>query len=590
MTMNVKEHKWLVWLMVVSLMLGMWNGSVVKGEENAGTEETTRQVKEITRVDIRMDDPVKGENLPSQVAVEAVLVESPVIETISTESVTVELSWSSRQSVSAEFKEISNWKKHQAENDTEYKVEITLNTTECVFKKGVEIYIGKNQGKDEVSEEVENNSTVKVSWTFTFGTLDTQTPSPTTSATSSPTQTPAETESPQTETITIESVHIDGVSPPVGGKEFPKEELTIAESAAIETFSIEWRDSSGAEVKEKRAEYEKEYQLWIGLEAKNGYEFAEKEDLKVSVNSVGEGFEVEREKDGKKVTIKCEFKTGKGPTQSASPLPTQSALPTTEPSPESPSIETPLPVVSPLPTPPTTYTITLVPNGGTVSQKSISFTAEEVSKVKLPNPTREKYVFIGWYEGKKRVEKIMEPRNMTLKAQWVTASIEMGYLSTLKWAKFKLSSDVKLTEVSIEKKYKKFVKINKKKKTLKGKKYFKKAKLTLKIDGENVTGVVLTMKIPEAKIIVKKAGGRKRYVIGVYRTYQLAYAHKPGATKAVAEYSYKKKGKYKKCVKALNRLKGGSVSVKKGRTVYMRVTIYYGKNAYSKSKPKPLKG
>lgn len=98
------------------------------------------------------------------------------------------------------------------------------------------------------------------------------------------------------------------------------------------------------------------------------------------------------------------------------------------------------------------------------------------------------------------------------------------------------------------------------------------------------------MKLPEAKIKIKKAGKRRRYVIGVYRTYELAYAYKPGATGAVAEYSYKKEGKYKKCVKALNRLKGGSVSVKKGRTVYMRVKIYYGKNDYSKSKPKPLKG
>lgn len=497
--MNVKENKWLVWVMIISLVSGMWSGSVARGEDKNSLEKT-EQVKEITQVKIGMDEPELGKQLPSQVNVQEVKVESSTIETISVESATVEIgtiSWSSKKSEDPEFQKIDGWQAHQVEDNTEYKVEITLKAAEgCKFKKGVNVYMGE---KEKPYDKLENSDEgkVTVSWNFTVGKVPAPTPTPSVTPTSSPEPTPtaAPTSLPETmpPATPTPSPSVTPTQPPV-----------------------------------------------------------------------------------------------------ATEKPAQSASPTKEPSPDTPPIETALPFVSPSPSlaPPVTYTVTLEANGGTVTQKSISFTAEEVSKIKLPKPARKKYVFIGWYEGKKRVEKLTELRNITLKAQWVTASVDMGYLGTLKWEKFKLSSDVKLTEVSIEKKYKKFVKINNKKKTLKGKKkkYFKKAKLTLKIDGKNVSGVVLKMKLPKAEIKIKKAGGRKRYVIGVYRTYELGYAYKPGAIGAVAEYSYKKKGKYKKCVKALNRLKGGSVSVKKGRTVYMRVKIYYGKNDYSKSKPKPLKG
>lgn len=498
--MNVKEHKWLVWVMIISLVSGMWSGSVARGE-NKNSPEKTEQVREITQVEIGMDEPELGEQLPSQVTVQEVQVESstieyPKIETVSVESVTVEtISWSSRKSKDEKFQKIDECQNHTVKDNTEYEVKITLKTEKCVFQEGVEVYMGEKLGSRGTSES-SNEGKVTVSWNFTVGKVPEKSPAPSVTPTSPPETTPT-----VTPTSSPESTSSPVPTP------FPSVMPTQPP--------------------------------------------------------------VTPEK------------------------PAQSASPTKEPSPDTPPIETALPLVSPSPSlvpPVTTYTVTLEANGGTVSQKSISFTAEEVSKIKLPKPIRKKYVFIGWYEGKKRVEKLTELRNITLKAQWVTASVDMGYLGTLKWKKIKLSPDVKLTEVSIEKKYKKFVKIDMKKKTIKGKKYFKKAKLTLKIDGKNVSGVVLKMKLPKAEIKIKKAGGRKRYVIGVYRTYELGYAYKPGAIGAVAEYSYKKKGKYKKCVKALNRLKGGSVSVKKGRTVYMRVKIYYGKNDYSKSKPKPLKG
>lgn len=508
--MNVKEHKWLVWVMIISLVSGMWSGGMVRGEDK-NSPEKTEQVKKITQVKIGMEGLVEGklvkdELLPSQVTVQEVQVESSTIETISVESATVEtgtISWSSKKSEDPEFQKIDGWQAHHVEDNTEYKVEITLKAAEgCKFKNGVNVYMEK--GPDRVALENSNEGkSVTVSWNFTVGEVPAPTPTPPTETTSPPKPTPtAAPTSPPKPTPSVTPTSTPSTTP------MPSPSVTPTQPP------------------------------------------------------------VTTEK------------------------PAQSASPTEEPSPDTPPIETALPFVSPSPSlaPPVTYTVTLEANGGTVSQKSISFTADEVSKVKLPKPIRKKYVFIGWYEGKKRVEKLTELRNITLKAQWVTASVDMGYLGTLKWKKFKLSPDVKLTEVSIEKKYKKFVKIDMKKKTIKGKKYFKKAKLTLKINGKNVSGVVLKMKLPKAEIKIKKAGKRRRYVIGVYRTYELGYAYKPGAIGAVAEYSYKKKGKYKKCVKALNRLKGGSVSVKKGRTVYMRVKIYYGKNDYSKSKPKPLKG
>lgn len=206
----------------------------------------------------------------------------------------------------------------------------------------------------------------------------------------------------------------------------------------------------------------------------------------------------------------------------------------------------------------------------------------------LPTPSRKGYKFIGWYNGKNRVEKITVAKDLTLKAQWVQASIDLKYQSTLKWSKY-LSPDVKLTKSVIEKKYTKYVKINQKKGTMEGKKYFKKAKVTLRINGKSIDVTVKRLS-PKPKVKIVKAGKRIPYAIGVYRTFKLSYKHEPGATRAVAEYSYKKKSGFKKCVKELNTLKGGSVSVKKGRTAYFRVTVYYGKYKSSKSELVVLKG
>lgn len=280
-------------------------------------------------------------------------------------------------------------------------------------------------------------------------------------------------------------------------------------------------------------------------------------------------------------------------TSPTTPSTTPPSTPTVEPTlppPETPSIELPLisptPVVSP--TPPT-YTLTLTPNKGTLSQQlTIPFTADGISKLSLPIPTRKGYKFIGWYDGKNRIEKITEAKDITLKAQWIKGSIDLKYQSVLKWSKY-LDPDVKLTKITIEKKYTKHVKINQKKGTMEGKKYVKKAKVTLTINGKKVDVTVKRLS-PKPKVKIVKAGKRIPYVIGIYRTFKLSYKYESGATRAVAEYSYKKKRGFKKCVKALNTLKGGSVSVKKGRTVYFRVTIYYGKWKSPKSELTVLKG
>lgn len=224
---------------------------------------------------------------------------------------------------------------------------------------------------------------------------------------------------------------------------------------------------------------------------------------------------------------------------------------------------------------PPTYTLTLNPNKGTLSQQlTIPFTADGISKLSLPTPTRKGYKFIGWYDGKNRIEKITEAKDVTLKAQWIKGSIDLKYQSVLKWSKY-LDPDVKLTKITIEKKYTKHVKINQKKGTMEGKKYFKKAKVTLTINGKKVDVTVKTV-IPAPKIKPKKKG-LTAYVVGVYLRYKLNYTYLKGATKVVAEYSSKKNRGFKKCGSAQNKLKGASASVRKGTKLYLRVTVYYGK-------------
>lgn len=255
-----------------------------------------------------------------------------------------------------------------------------------------------------------------------------------------------------------------------------------------------------------------------------------------------------------------------------------------------PDMPVPYPSISPI-TPPT-YTITFNANGGVVSEKSITYTAEQLGTIKLPEPTRKDYLFIGWYDGKTRVEKITVVKNVSLKAQWVKKKKISGYYSKLDLKKIlKLSSDVKIDEgsIKIEKKFRKNVKINQKKKLVTVKKYFKKAKLSLKINGKEVT-VTVNVKLPQPVIKVTRAKKAIAYTTGVYRKFNFKYVYQKGATRAVAEYYSQKKGKYVKCSSIQNRLKGAYANVRKGTSVFFRVTIYYGKYKSPISTTKELKG
>lgn len=291
--------------------------------------------------------------------------------------------------------------------------------------------------------------------------------------------------------------------------------------------------------------------------------------------------------------------SSEGPTAAPTDVPSEN--PTESPS-SSPAItdtesvetakpDTPVPYPSISPITPPTYTITFNANGGVVSEKSITYTAEQLGTIKLPEPTRKDYLFIGWYDGKTRVEKIKVVKNLSLKAQWVKKTVS-GYYPKLDLKKIlKLSSDVKLDEgsIKIEKKFRKKVKINQKKKLVTVKKYFKKAKLSLKINGKEVT-VTVNVKLPQPVIKVTRAKKAIAYTTGVYRKFNFKYVYQKGATRAVAEYYSQKKGKYVKCSSIQNRLKGAYANVRKGTSVFFRVTIYYGKYKSPISTTKELKG
>ena len=64
---------------------------------------------------------------------------------------------------------------------------------------------------------------------------------------------------------------------------------------------------------------------------------------------------------------------------------------------------------------PTEYKITLDADGGIVEKTEIKFIENE--KVTLPQPSKEGYIFKGWYEGETKVETI-ENKNYALKALW----------------------------------------------------------------------------------------------------------------------------------------------------------------------------
>ncbi len=427
-------------------------------------------------------------------------------------------------------------------------------------------------------------------------------------------------------------------------------ETVSVESGTVETVSVEkvnWLHESGNEVGDnEKAESGKSYTCLIILKAKDGYKFKDKDNLGVYFNGNKE-FKAtvnKYEDDRKVVYVEYGFKvdgSGTSPSPSAGPTgtpvqttkpnetdkPTSSpsagstgtpvqttkpnetdkptSSPTAEPTPAVPDTETP-DVQKPsatwpgdvfLPSPsPAVYMITLDANKGTVpdadkkkvTKRLIPFTAAQMDTIKLPVPVRKGYVFIGWYSGKTRVEKIREAKDISLKALWMKDTFTYPNFNFKKNLDSKLKWNV--TVNSIEKKYKKNVKINKKKGTIKGKKYFKKANVVLKIDGKKIS-VTVKAKLPKPKIVPMPGKKLQYYVSGAYRRYALKYTYvKAGATRAVAEYSFKKGKGYKKCGKYQNMLKGARASVKKGKKVYFRVRIYYGKYSSPPSAPKLLKG
>lgn len=495
-----------------------------------GSKELTGTLQEgIVTVCYQFDDPTSKE-LISEVKIDSIPEPIPGRELALASSV------NTAQKVSVqnvEWKEIGNKNANPqiADYDTEYKVFITLKAEDkCQFAEELQVTIG-NLGVDSVTLS-SNNMKVIVSKKFE-----------------------------KTEKKSVEKVEIKEIPSPQAGQVLVDTASTeMEQEAGVE--KVEWmrinKNNKEPVGKGEIADYDTEYEVVITLKAGDKCWFDE--DLQVTIGGLAGTVS---SNNGDTVTVSYTF-----PKTQIKPIPKadQSILPT-----------------------PPTYTLTLNLNKGTLSQQlTIHFTADEISKLSLPTPTCKGYKFIGWYDGKNRIEKITEAKDITLKAQWIKGSIDLKYQSVLTWSKY-LDPDVKLTKITIEKKYTKHVKINQKKGTMEGKKYVKKAKVTLTINGKKVDVTVKRLS-PKPKVKIVKAGKRIPYVIGIYRTFKLSYKYESGATRAVAEYSYKKKRGFKKCVKALNTLKGGSVSVKKGRTVYFRVTIYYGKWKSPKSELTVLKG
>ena len=71
------------------------------------------------------------------------------------------------------------------------------------------------------------------------------------------------------------------------------------------------------------------------------------------------------------------------------------------------------------------YTVSLMVNGGQLNVSFIKFTNYE--DVILPTPTREFYVFLGWYQGNDICEKLTQNANLTLTAKWEGESYNIIY-------------------------------------------------------------------------------------------------------------------------------------------------------------------
>lgn len=535
MKMKSYKKKWMVCVLIFSVLLGIWTG---KG----GSAQTAQTVgmgraedtlgksfpMKIKEVGVKISEPAEGTASTPTVEVESVLVESGTVETGAVETASVETVLVETSSVSVDLEECD-----KGENNVTVRFKLKAMKAGYKFDENLNVKVnGNSVDKGNIQKIDDGAITVRYTWEISSqpGTSPMPTNSPGESSTPTPVVTP--TEEPTKEPIS---------SPTVKPTEIPSATPTTTPGPGPTPKPTESANPAPSE--EPSAE-----------------------------------------------------PTG---SPSISPVPTVSVNPI--PTPETPGIESgvleqpgesasPVPSIDPslFPTiPPITYTIKLDVNGGVVSQSFIEFTAMQIGTLTLPEPTRKGYIFIGWYDGKTRVEKITAVKNITLKAQWAKKELKCTYPNLdLKKA---VSSDVKLEKVSIEKKYTKFVKINQKKGTIKAKKYFKKAKVCLMIDGKKVD-VIVELKLPQPKVKATE-GKMKHYATGAYREFKFSYKNvAAGATKVVAEYKPSNAKKFKKCGSLQNRFKGAYAVVKKGKSVWFRVTVYYGKYASPKSKKIPLKG
>ncbi|MBQ3001302.1 MAG: InlB B-repeat-containing protein [Bacilli bacterium] len=75
---------------------------------------------------------------------------------------------------------------------------------------------------------------------------------------------------------------------------------------------------------------------------------------------------------------------------------------------------------------PKEYKVTLRPNGGTLTERTIYFT--DYASVTLPIPTRDGYDFDGWYSDGELVETLAENKNYTLEASWTGQTKTITYV------------------------------------------------------------------------------------------------------------------------------------------------------------------
>lgn len=71
------------------------------------------------------------------------------------------------------------------------------------------------------------------------------------------------------------------------------------------------------------------------------------------------------------------------------------------------------------------YRIALNPNGGKLSENNIYYT--DYSKVVLPTPTKENFIFDGWYQKGVKIESISENKNYSLIAEWKGVEFSVRY-------------------------------------------------------------------------------------------------------------------------------------------------------------------